>query len=449
MLDGCILWNIAVFSDERRFMNTGTAVAIYGDTLVFGTSFIARRQGGYITIYERKNEKWECKNIFKGKSIAPGCQFPMYLKLRSFIDVSDTVIGVVARPDRIRRAGNDYYDRVVAMFEKQNGSWNYVTKIYGKNEKNRSYADSGEGFASYISVYKNKILIPVESYDTYSYKNFLNKDIPYTEPPPFNERIYKNNKSYIFSIENGKMSQPEELYIPFRAGYDNGNIQLLDKQIFVASTKFTYIDKNEEKTLDKRINIYDYSNNSLNLNAVSSNINDAYQEKHIRKAIIKGNEICIATSKKIYILRKNTDSWDLCAEIDVPNDNFFDDEIAFDNNIVAIRCRKYIYVYRCDYIGNWNLTDKIPLDSLTKHGVFSVSLSIYNHTLVLGINNVNIMDEVNDAIAYYPNMPFFFPENPGKVCIIELLPDEGFKVEEKIIRYYTLTGQVRFKSEIG
>jgi hypothetical protein len=43
MLDGCILWNIMVFSDERRFINTGTTAAIYEDTLVFGTSFSAKK----------------------------------------------------------------------------------------------------------------------------------------------------------------------------------------------------------------------------------------------------------------------------------------------------------------------------------------------------------------------------------------------------------------------
>jgi hypothetical protein len=445
MLDGCVIWNLMLFTDERRFMNTGTSVAIYGDTLVFGTSFIAKRKGGYVTVYERKNKKWEFKNTFIGKDIAPGYQFPMYSVGQSFISVSDTVIGVASRYARII-GGDANYDKLVSVFAKQNGQWNYIDEICGEDRE--AYFRPGEGFASSISVYKNKILILDEGDGAYFY--FMGEDFFLSEQ--IKKYIYKSSKASIISIENGKISQKEEFYIPFNP-VDNVNaVQLLDKQILIASYGFKYIDKkNEENVTDGGISIYDYSNNSFKLNTIFNNKNNAYMEKplSIKFAAIRGNDICIALSKKIYILRKNNDSWDLCANIDIPNDVFSKFKIVFDTNIVAIATNNYIYVYRCDYMGSWNLTDKITLSNLTKHSIYSVSLSIYDHTLVLGINNVDIKDETSDAIAYLLYIPFFFPKNPGKVCIIELLPDEGFKVEDKIIRYYTLNGKVRYKSEFN
>jgi hypothetical protein len=449
VLNGCLLWNVALFADEHRFMNTGASVVIYKDTLVFGTNFISRDKGGYIAIYERKNQNWERKAVFTGKKLAPGYQFPMYSDNRSFIAVSDTVIAVVAGPRGWYWPNEKEPYKAVVIFAKQNESWNYIDTIYGDDWVGLALRP-GQGFASGISVNKNKIAILVEGSDTYydfsGEKNFYAESLK--------RYLYKDIKSsiQIFSVENGSISQNEIFNVPVRTspGY-GGIIQLLDDKILITSSEFKYKDNYETKIGDGQASIYDYSNGLCKLNMVFNNRNNIYMEdaKYMEFAAIKDDTICIAFSDKIYILKNNNGSWDLCKIIDIPKNRDLEpvEGFAFDDNILVVANTKYIYVYRCDYTGEWNLTDTIAREALSKHVIHSLSISLSNHTIVLGINNVHLLAQLGDDIASRPYSPFFFPENPGKVCIIELLPDKGYKIEDIIVRDYTLFGKVRFKSE--
>jgi hypothetical protein len=437
-----------VFNDERHFMNTGTSVAIYEDTLVIGTSFISLNKGGYVTVYERKNNKGECTNIFSEKELIPGYQFPMYSAYRDFIAANNKVIAVGARSNIYPK--EEKHDKAVLFIAKQNEEWNYVDTIYGEDFAARLRA--GEGFASGISVDDNKIMILVEGSDTYF--DITGRENVYSNE--LKKYLYKDIKSsfQIYSWGNGIISQIENVHIPFTTGGigSGGGIgQISDNQIFITTRRYKYIDNNEAKIGTGRISVYEYINDAWELKTTVDNNNASYLENplNIRYAAVKGRTMCIMSYDKIYVLNRNDDSWNLSKIIDMPKRRAISESVfAFEDNIIVVATRQNIYVYRCDNNGEWNLTDIIGLYSLTKRGIFSVSLSISDHTLALGINNVDITHEISDGIAYLPYMPFFFPKNPGSVCIIELLPDKGYEIADIIVRDYSFTGKVRFKSAL-
>jgi hypothetical protein len=427
-------WNQHVFEDETRFMDTGASVAVYNNILVVGTRFILREEGGYLTIYEKENDLWILKTTFDMKKIFPGYWFP------DKISVSDTIIAASARYVKGRNFGNE---QAVFIFEKQYGVWGFVGAIHGEDY---DYISDG-GFASDISVDKNVLMIVAQGNDSYFEATGRSLD-PYTPNTMSSLCLY--------TIENGKIR--EDLIIPvFIYGSGIGYLKN-DKILFTSNA----LKKENGEIINRgssgRINIYKKHEEIWELDEMLDQINTpeisipSFSQQFIG---ISNSTIFVAYHSNVYMLKKEENSW-IVEQIIVLSDeiknhlnreiNPYLNDIVIDDDIMAVSWsrgfHKFVYIYR--YHNNrWNITDII---NLNKYGFsYSAKLSLSKNTLVIGLNQANFTVQSSDTNAYFPWLPIFFKKNPGKVCVMELLPQRGHTLKNTITRNYTRDREVRWK----
>jgi hypothetical protein len=415
-------------------MNTGTDVEIHNDVLVIGTSFVSKRPGGYITIFERSNNKWEFKANFSAKQLLPDYQLPMYrVRSRNFISASDSVIAVAAWPAtwRLRKKGKG---KAVAVFAKNNGEWCFIDTIYDPDIP--IYENVGDGFAADISVDKNMLMI-------------LDPNSENADASP--------SVIHLYSVENGKLKLKEEIkdtiVIDRYYRYTGAGGKILDNMMLTTTGSHgVYIDDKRVQVTGGGIHIYEYRENTWELiETIDNKSHPAFEDTlQLRFVGMQSGMICIQTLQHIYILENESGSWKIKYTLETPIVSYVGvDRVVFNGKFLAIAYINHeVRVYRL-INDSLILTDTISLhDFNKKKDIYSVTLSISGDTLVIGLNNVNLSDEASDAIAYIPYLPFFFPKNRGSVVIVKLLPDGGYVIEDIIVRDYNWKGAVRFKSKL-
>jgi hypothetical protein len=446
IIEGCVAWNENVFNNEKRFMNTGTAVEIHNDTLVIGTSFISNRDGGYLTIYERKNGKWDHINTFDANDLVAGYKLPINRKgLRGFISASDTVIAAGAR--RANITGGGYQDKAIIVLEKQNGTWNFVDTIWG-----RDYATDllvGSGFASSISVEKNIVMVMVEGSDTYF--DITGGGNIYVQE--LGRYLYTDVKSgiYFYVVKNGRLIEKINMPFPITVGPFNGGIgKILDDRMLITTNIYKDVNGENIQAGQGRISIFQKKEGAWELinQLDDKNIPDVDWNYSLRFTGMTDKEIYTASSGNVYILREEDNLWKIKQKILIPGSlGRVLESVVLDNNILALAHGGQIYIYR-DNGSKYVLTDTVNLNEFSKKSIFSVVLSISQDTLVVGVNNVDVSYEMSDTIAFVPYLPFLFSKNPGAVYIMKILPHKGYEMVDIIVRDYALDGKVYFKNKL-
>jgi hypothetical protein len=442
LLNSCLIWNIILFKDEQRFMNTGTEVKIHNNTLVIATVFDAGDEpGGYLTIFEYENNKWVKSSTLNMKKYLKQYQAPMYIRgesNRHFLGISDGIIALIASSVQTLKDINNYEKtNALLIFSKHGTEWVLRDTIYNKNQKTRGSSFWKGNYGTDISVYNNDIFIPE-----------IEQGI------------------HIYTVDENEISAkfiPDDIMFYHARG---GTISVKDNTLVVSEVY--YIDNKyfSPSEVRGRINVYNRIDENWELRySLDENSHPDIKWAPLIKyvGIIDDNNFYIASDLQIYFFRKDQSGYKINKIIEIPSENknygwLLD--LLIKDNIMAFITQNKLYLYY-NINDNWILNNTIDLLELNKkyfslfewrHRYYSdVNIDISNDNVVIGFNNVSDNVPGSDAIVYmpfFPFPPFLFPKNPGFVYIIKILPEGEYIVQDIIVRDYNIFGKVRFKNKL-
>jgi hypothetical protein len=346
---------------------------------------------------------------------------------RSFLDVGDNIIALIASSSRIFRKSD--YEKAILIFKKSGNEWTHLDTIY-KGDPETFYGTFIKGnYRTGISVDKNTVIVPDEGNGILVFEMQENETKEYLIPEKITKTyadggvgIIRNDTIILSDIdyEDGKSKRTVKVY-----ARNGGNWELV---FIFDENSFPEIWTNQEGPFTE---------------AWLRSIMGRYI------GILDDSNLYAGSDQWVHFFRKDDHGYTVKQSIDISIKDSENDapimDLVIKDGIMAYARGGKLYIYHT-INDTWNLTDTIDLGKLQlkKRFIVDVNLDISNDILVIGFDNVRKEWDSTDTIATIPFPPFMFKRNPGSVCILKIHPNGGYDIQGIITRKYNLFGRVKF-----